>query len=320
MARAELFDRLSSLADPTRSRLLFVLDRHEMTVGELCAALQLPQSTVSRHLKQLGDFDWVLSRAEGTSRLYRMASDLEPNARKLWQVVREQMSSANNAKRDAERVAAIVARRSSVSETFFASAAGQWDTLRAEMFGRSADLAALPALLDSTWSVGDLGCGTGHLSAVIAPFVSRVTAVDSARGMVAATRRRLSSFRNVDVRQGTLESLPIESSSLDVAIMFLVLHYTAEPGRVLSEAARVLKPNGRLLVVDMLPHDRAEYRERMGHVWQGFSEEQMSEWLSAADFGSANYRSLPIDPNASGPALFALTARSGEHKASRKSA
>ena len=309
MPRADLFDRLSSLADPTRSRLLFVVDRHEMTVGELCSALQLPQSTVSRHLKQLGDLGWVASRADGTSRLYRMVTELEPDARKLWNVVRDQLASGNASKRDAERVEAILAQRRSASEAFFSSAAGQWDSLRDELFGRRAHLAALPALLDPTWTIGDLGCGTGQLSSLVAPHVARVTAVDSARGMLAATRKRVASFGNVDVRQGTLESLPIESSSLDVAILFLVLHYVAEPSRALAEAARVLKPEGRLLVVDMLPHDRSEYRDRMGHVWQGFGESQLGELLAGAGLGAVKYHPLPVDPQATGPALFVASAR-----------
>jgi ArsR family transcriptional regulator len=206
-------------------------------------------------------------------------------------------------------VEAILARRRSASEAFFSSAAGQWDSLRDELFGNRAHLAALPALFDPSWSVGDLGCGTGQLAALVAPHVARVTAIDAARGMLTAARKRLASFDNVDVRQGTLESLPIESSSLDVAMLFLVLHYAAEPSRVLSEAARVLKPAGRLLVVDMLPHDRSEYRDRMGHVWQGFGETQINEWVAGAGLGAVKYHPLPVDPQATGPALFVASAR-----------
>ena len=321
MPRTTVFDRLSSLADPTRSRLLFVLDRHELTVSELCAVVQLPQSTVSRHLKQLGDFGWVSSRAEGTSRLYRIVAALDPAARKLWQVVREQVAASTTAKRDLERVDAVLARRRAASEAFFSSAAGQWDALRAELFGRRADLAALPGLLDPSWTAGDLGCGTGQLTEMIAPFVARVIAVDAARGMLAVARRRLGDELNVDFHQSELESLPIDDGSLDVAVLFLVLHHVAEPPRVLAEAARALKPGGRLLVVDMLPHERAEYRERMGHLWQGFSEAQLADWMREAGFDTVKYRSLPIDPMATGPALFAASAQTQRQaSAVRKSA
>jgi ArsR family transcriptional regulator len=310
MPRIDVFERLASLADPTRGRLLLVLDRHELTVGELCAALQLPQSTVSRHLKQLGDHAWLNSRAEGTSRLYSMVPQLDPPARKLWNVVRDQLDAGTTAQRDAERVEAILAERRAASEEFFSGAAGQWDSIRAELFGRRADLFALSGLLDPAWTVGDLGCGTGQLTELIAPNVARVIAVDSSRGMLAVARRRTAKLKNVEVHRGDLQALPIESGTLDVAVLFLVLHSVAEPLRVLSEAARALKPRGRLLVVDMLPHERSEYRERMGHVWQGFSKAQVHEWMKAAGFGTVDYRPLPIDPAATGPALFAATAHS----------
>src|ERR1700712_3082176 len=133
-----LFDRLSALADPTRSRLLLLLDRHELTVGELCSVLQLPQSTVSRHLKTLGDEGWVVSRAEGTSRQYRMTSPLDASARRLWQLVREQTAESALAHHDGERLRATLAERKLKSQEFFSGVASQWDALRAELFGRRA--------------------------------------------------------------------------------------------------------------------------------------------------------------------------------------
>ena len=309
MPRADVFDRLSSLADPTRSRLLLVLDRHELTVGELCAALQLPQSTVSRHLKQLGDLRWIVSRAEGASRLYRVVPRLDAAARKLWQVVREQVAESDTARRDAQRVTAILEKRRRASTEFFTSAAGQWDALRAGLFGRRADLIALLSLLDDSLVVGDLGCGTGALTEVLAPSVGRVIAVDASKAMLASARRRMGDAPNVELRAGTLEALPIETGVLDVAILFLVLHYVPEPAQALAEARRVLAPKGRLLVVDMMPHQQGDLRERMGHVWQGIGEGMLAEWMEDAGFGPAQYRALPVDEKATGPALFAATAR-----------
>ena len=313
----DVYSRLTSLADPTRSRLLLVLDRHELTVGELCAALTLPQSTVSRHLKQLGDLHWVVSRAEGTSRLYRMVPRLDATARKLWQLVRDEVSDSDTAARDAQRVTGILAQRSKASQEFFSSAAGKWDALRTELFGRSADVAALAALLDDRWTVGDLGCGTGRLSETVAPFVHRVIAVDASRAMLAAAKRRLAGTTNVELRHGELESLPIEDGVLDVAVCFLVLHNVSEPARVLAEARRALASGGRLLVVDMVPHERLEYRQRMGHVWQGFGEPQLAEWMHDAGFGPLQYRTLPVDAHASGPALFTASARLAGLKSER---
>ena len=309
MTRATIFDQLSSLADPTRGRLLLLLDRNELTVGELCAVLQLPQSTVSRHLKTLGDEGWVTSRAEGTSRQYRMSSPLDAPAKRLWQLVRDQTAESTLAHSDANRLRATLAERKLKSQEFFSGAASQWDALRAELFGRRADVGTLLGLLDDDWTVGDLGCGTGQLSEALATFVRRVVAVDSSRAMLAAARKRLDGLPNVELRQGELEALPIRAHELDAALLFLVLHYTVDPSRVLAEARRALKPGGRLLVVDMMPHDRDEYRQQMGHLWQGFDGSQMKDWLAAAGFEGARYTPLSPDPAAKGPSLFAASAR-----------
>ena len=307
-----IFDRMSALADATRSRLLLVLERHELTVGELCQVLQLPQSTVSRHLKLLGDEGWVSARAEGTSRRYRMPADrLDADARQLWQLVRREVAELAGAAQDAERLRSVLAQRSTRSREFFSSAAGEWDRLRADLFGRRADLLGLLGLVDEAWTIGDLGCGTGQMAASLAPFVARVIAVDGSPAMLEAARARLAGAPNVDVREGELESLPIEPGTLDAAVAFLVLHYVAEPADALAQAARALRPGGRLVVVDMMPHDREEYRQAMGHVWQGFEAERLGAWMADAGLTAFRYVPLPPDPAAKGPTLFAASARRG---------
>lgn len=303
-----VLEQLATLADPTRTRLLLVLDRHELTVSELCAVLQLPQSTVSRHLRILTDDGWLASRAEGTSRQYRLASPLPEAAVKLWEVVREQVVGGAQSARDAERLRSVIAERRLQSREFFSTSAGRWDETRADLFGARIELAALPALLDERWTVGDLGCGTGQLTAALAPFVKRVVGIDENRAMLAAARQRLEGVGNVDLREGELEALPVEAEALDAALLLLTLHHVVEPERALAEAHRVLLPGGRLLIVDMVPHERDEYRQQMGHVWQGFSEEQLKEWLGKAGFTGWRYRALPADPSAKGPLLFTATA------------
>jgi ubiquinone/menaquinone biosynthesis C-methylase UbiE/DNA-binding transcriptional ArsR family regulator len=304
-----IFDRLSALADPTRSRLLLLLDRHELSVGELCSALQLPQSTVSRHLKTLADENWVTARAEGTSRRYAMhGSALDPSARRLWQLVREQVNATPLGLHDLARAEAVVHERRTMSQSFFSTRAGQWDKVRTELYGSAADHSPFAALLDPDWIVGDLGAGTGQTAAALAPFVSRVICVDESSAMLGAARKRLEQHTNVELREGSLENLPISDDALDVGILSLVLHFVVHPGAVLTEAARVLRPGGRLLIVDMLPHEREEYRTTMGHMWLGFAEQQVMEWLVDAGFEHARVVPLSPDPDAKGPALFAARA------------
>jgi ArsR family transcriptional regulator len=308
-----MLDHMGTLADPLRCRMLLVLERNELTVSELCAVLQLPQSTVSRHLKTLADAGWASSRRDGTSRYYSIALEgLDAGARRLWPLIREQIATTNGAEHDDKRLTSVLARRRSKSEEFFSSASGQWDRLRQELFGHSFHLHALLALLDPAAIVGDLGCGTGQLTEMVAPHVARVIAVDSSPDMLQAARARLERVDNVEVRKGSVEALPIEYESLDVAMMGLVLHHVPDPGRALAECARVLKPGGRALIIDMLPHDREEYQQQMGHVWLGFTEQMIRKLLTSAGFDTVRMRPLPIDDEAKGPALFAaVAARNG---------
>jgi ubiquinone/menaquinone biosynthesis C-methylase UbiE len=303
-----ILDHLASLADTTRSRLLLLLDRNELTVSELCGITQLPQSTVSRHLKALVDGGWIASRAEGTSRLYTMTRDgLDAARRRLWLLVREQVGPMPVAAQDQRRLQAALAERRTTSQEFFSSSAGQWDRLRDELFGDRFQLAAFAALADEEWTVGDLGCGTGPVSAALAPFVGRVVAVDASAAMLQAARKRLHEFDNIDLRRGELEALPIDSDRLDAATLMLVLHHVPEPARAIAEVARVLKPGGRVIVVDMLPHDRDNYRQQMGHVWLGFSDEQITSLMRDSGFERVRVVALPPDPKAKGPGLFVAT-------------
>jgi ubiquinone/menaquinone biosynthesis C-methylase UbiE len=309
MASPVSLDHLSTLADSTRSRLLLVLERHEMTVSELCAVLQLPQSTVSRHLKVLGDERWVESRSEGTSRYYRISTTRDEWTDRLWAVVRESVLSMSLAEQDRTREEAVLTVRRSRAREFFASVAGEWESMRAELFGGRLDVHLALALLDPHAVVGDLGCGTGHLSALIAAHVRRVDAVDASTEMLSAARMRVASLPNVNLHLGDLENLPLAGTSLDIALLSLSLHYVAEPARVVAEAHRTLRPNGRLVIIDMMPHERDDLQQRMGHVWRGFSESQVQEWFAAADFTDARYTPLPADQTARGPSLFTASAR-----------
>ena len=309
MVAPPILDHMTALSDPTRCRMLMLLEKHELTVSELCAVLQMPQSTVSRHLKTLSDDDWVASRRDGTSRFYSMPVDeLDSGAKRLWPLIREQVAATTGAGQDDRRLRGVLTRRRAKSQEFFATAAGGWDHLRGELFGDEFFLWAVLGLIDPTLVIGDLGCGTGQLTETVAPYVRRVISVDGSTDMLDAARHRLGGAKNVELRQGELESLPIDTGDLDVAMLSLVLHYSPAPPRALAEVGRVVRKGGRVLVVDMLPHDRQEYQQQMGHVWLGFSEKQITRFLTGSGFGDVRVRVLPADPDAKGPALFAAMA------------
>src|SRR5262245_10602744 len=136
-ATPALLDSFSALADATRCRILLILERHELTVSEICAVLQLPQSTVSRHLKTLADAEWVASRRDGTSRYYTFAPDKGDGTRAaIWALTVKQWEGRPGVDQDARRLAHVLAQRSETSQRFFASSAGRWDRLREELFGQ----------------------------------------------------------------------------------------------------------------------------------------------------------------------------------------
>ena len=304
-----LFDRLSELGDPVRCRLLLALDAEELTVSEICQVMQLPQSTASRHLRILTEGGWATRRRDGTSRRYRGAVDRQPEAaRGLWRLLRDELADSHEAAQDRQRLRDVVARRQSRSQEFFSTAAGQWSELRRRLFGQRFEVQALVSLLDPDCTIGDLGCGTGELTETLAAGAGRVIAVDESEAMLEAARARLDGRGNVELRQGRIESLPIGDGELDVATLVLVLHYLEEPAAAVREAARTLRPGGRLLLVDMLPHERTGYRQEMGHVWLGFEPDEAKSWLREAGLQQLRLRPLPTDTQAKGPALFAAVA------------
>lgn len=305
-----IFRRMSNLSDPVRGRILLLLERRHLSVNELCRILGLPQSTVSRHLKLLSEAGWIRARREGTRRFYVMhPDDLETSAASLWTIIRDRVSELPESREDSRKVVEVMAGRRSRSQEFFDRDAPEWDRLRQDLFGDRFGLLALPGLLNHDWVVGDLGCGTGLMTEAVAPFVRRVHAVDDSDAMLDAAKQRLGQRDNVRLHRAALEALPLAEGGLDAAIMILVLHHLPDPYAALVEAARVIKPAGRILVVDMVSHERAEFEERMGHVWLGFPESEIMRRATAAGFEQVRHTLLPMERNAKGPALFALTAQ-----------
>ena len=300
-----LFGWMEALADGTRLRLLRLLERHELGVMDLCDVLQLPQSTVSRHLKVLGEGGWVRSRRQGTTNLYRMILDeLEPATRKLWLLAREQSDDWATVAQDELRLSRRLKERQKDSEAFFAGAAGEWDKLRVEMYGKKFAREAMFALLPGDWVVADLGCGGGGVSAELAEHVGKVYGIDNSPAMLKAAKKRVEGHENVELKRGDLEAIPLEDESCDAAVMLLVLSYVADAPVVLKEMARILKRGGRGVIVDLLPHDRDDFRRMMGQVSLGFARQDLKREMEGAGFGEVKIVDLPPEEGAKGPGLF----------------
>jgi ArsR family transcriptional regulator len=300
---------MASLADATRLRLLRLIERHELAVSDLCDVLQLPQSTASRHLKLLGDEGWAVNRRQGTTNLYRMVLDeLEPAQRQMWLLAREQTEGWAAVGQDQLRVAERLRQRSQAAQDFFAGAADQWDKLRAEMYGPTFGTDALLSLLPSGWTVADLGCGTGALALELSRHVKRVIGIDNTPAMLDAARRRMDGTPNIELRQGDLESLPIDDHSCDAVMMVLVLTYLSDPSAALAEAARVLKPGGKAVIVDVMRHDRDDFRRQMGQQNMGYESGEVCALLKDSGLTTPTCSPITPHPQAKGPALLLATA------------
>lgn len=312
-AATSLSDHLAALSEPIRLRILRLAEREELSVGEVAKVVQLPQSTVSRHLKVLLETGWLTRRNEGPATLFRLVlDDLPAGCRGVWVAVREQLASdllTADIQEDEQRLAAVLLERREDSRAYFGRVAGQWDEVRNELFGTRCGPLALLGLLPTQWTVADLGCGTGNAAELLAPLVRRVVAVDQSPPMLQAARKRLARFPNVEFVEGGLEAIPLPPASVDAAVCLLVLHHLPDPSRACREMARIIRPGGVVLIADMVDHDRAEYRQTMGHRWLGFSKPAVTGYLDEAGFESVVYRRLPSDTQAKGPDLFIATGR-----------
>ena len=273
------------LGDEARLRLLRVLDKDRFNVKELTGILGLAQSGVSRHLGLLKEAELVVEERDGAYSFYRLSPGIRDDASSpLWPLLQSQFDEAAATpivKADEARLQEVLRLR---RENFEHVGPDTRDG-RQLVPGRSwaAWSRALGMLLPPL-EVADLGCGEGYLTVETARWAKQVTAVDRSMGVLArakalAARKKVS---NITWKKGELEQLPIDDGTIDVALLSQALHHASEPAAALSEAARILKPGGRLLILDLRPHDETWVREKLGDRWFGFSDEHLSGLLTRA--------------------------------------
>jgi ArsR family transcriptional regulator len=272
--------RLKVFADATRVRLLALLEQEEMTVAELSAITRLAQPRVSTHLAKLKDAGLVRDRRAGVSAYYRFDEDaLDPAQRALWRTLREG-SDDPLLRQDAERIADVLAARAA-EQNWADSVAG--DMERHYSPGRTWEALARSALpLLAPGDVLDIASGDGVLAELMAPHSHRYVCLDASSKVVMAASERLSRLRNVEVREGDMHALPFAANTFDLVVLMHALTYAEHPAQAVAEAARVLRPGGRLLVTVLARHEHRNVVAAYGHVNLGFTEKELLRFAQKA--------------------------------------
>ncbi|MBK1697555.1 ArsR/SmtB family transcription factor [Rhodovibrio salinarum] len=280
----DLLQGLRAVAEPTRLRILGLCAHAELTVSDLTQILGQSQPRVSRHLKLMVEARLLERFREGQWAFYRIAQD--GPASKLSNLLVDLLPDGDEAHaRDLERLEAVKRQRAEVADAYFRKNARQWDELRKLYVDDTEVEAALRRLVpqDEVGRLLDIGTGTGRMLEVFADRYKRAVGIDRSREMLAVARANLerSGLRDCQIRQGDMYALPTPGESFDTITVHMVLHYADDPVGALAEAARALRPGGRLIVVDFAPHHEEYLREQHAHRRLGFADDELERWFRA---------------------------------------
>src|SRR5215471_6001145 len=305
----ELSTMLKAAGEETRLRLLALLAEAELTVTELTEILRQSQPRISRHLRLLAESGLVVRFREGSWAFFRLAE--HGDKADLARTLAAQLDPDDRVMaRDRERLAAVRAARATAAQAYFREHAAEWDRIRRLHAADAAVEAEIQAALaDRPFrSLLDLGTGTGRMLELLGPGLERGLGIDLSLDMLALARARLdrAGLRHCSVRHGDIYDLALPRDSFDVVIVHQVLHYLDDGARALREAARVLRPQGRLLVIDFAPHELEFLREEHAHRRLGFAAETVTQWLEQAGLDMVSHRSVPPDVDSDGEIAVSL--------------
>ncbi len=274
------------LSDDTRLRLLRLLRREELTVNELSGITQLAQPRISNHLKILREESLIAERRAGSWRHYRVDAEALPAAaQQLWPTLEAAWDDEDVYSADDNRLREVLAARDAGPRSiFFEELAGRWDDIRASLFGDALGREILRALIPADMVVADVGTGTGYMLTLFGERASRLIAIDNSEAMLDQARAKMKAhgLKNVEFRLADAETTPLKPAEADVITIVQGLHHLEKPGDSILALAQGLKPGGRLVVSDFLPHQEPWLSEELRHRWNGFSREEISRWFQGA--------------------------------------
>ncbi len=304
-----VLNALTAAGEATRLRLLALLAEAELTVSELVAILGQSQPRVSRHLKLLAEAGLVERHREG-SWVFFLMSQSGPAAGFARDVVARLAPGDAHLLADRARLAEVRQTRADQAARYFAAHAANWDEVRAmHLPEERVEAAILEALGPGPFNaLLDLGTGAGRILELLSPLAARAIGVDQSPQMLAVARARLerTGLRNAQLRQGDIYALPVEPDFYDVVVMHQVLHYLDDPQRAIREAARALRPGGRLVIVDFAPHEEESLRAAHAHRRLGFAAEEVAGYMTAAGLEVAARRDLAPEAREGGKLTVSL--------------
>jgi len=289
----EIIKQFKALSDPTRLRLLFILEHFELNVNEIVSVVNMVQSGVSRHLKILLEAGLLVSRKDGSFIYY--ATNKSGYNRKLIVLACRQLGNDPEFQEDLARTKQCIIRRKNRSRRFFRTAAPRWDRLKRKVLGDFNPNAVFEPHLQDAAVIADLGCGTGEmLAGLLDRGKKTLIGVDVSPEMLEQARLRLPESPNLELRIGELEHLPMREREADAALMSMVLYHVSEPEKAIQEVYRVLNPGGVFLLVDFLKHNQEQIKDIIGGVWLGFTRQQISGWMDRTGFNLKHIESYPV--------------------------